>query len=205
MLSYDVALYLVNVKNDIIPYRGGRFYFTAGETGRMGVEAGVTAHCDEGISLRGALTLSRNRFQNYLIDSAYYGRPGKTIDLADNRVPGVPSLFYSLIARYAPVWAHGVYVEGGISGVGEYFADDYNQFLVPSYTTVNASVGFDEVPLVGDRLILRGFFGVQNLGDRRYAASAWINPDLSARREPVYLEPGMPRNFTGSLALSFRL
>lgn len=205
LISYDVAFYLVNVKNDIIPYRGGRFYFTAGETRRMGVEAGVTAQFEEGLSLQGALTLSQNRFRNYLIDSAYYGRPGVSANLADKQVPGVPSLFYSLKARYAPLWGHGVYIEAGVSGVGEYFADDYNLFLVPSYSTLNASVGFDDLALVGERLVLRGFIGVQNLGDTRYAASAWINPDLSTTRQPVYLEPGLPRNFTGSLAVSFKL
>jgi hypothetical protein len=39
-LVYDVALYWLEVSNDIIPYRNGRFYFTAGKTRRMGAEMG---------------------------------------------------------------------------------------------------------------------------------------------------------------------
>jgi outer membrane receptor protein involved in Fe transport len=35
-LGYDAALYWTEVRNEIVPYRGGRFYFTAGEVRRRG-------------------------------------------------------------------------------------------------------------------------------------------------------------------------
>ncbi|MCL5991005.1 MAG: hypothetical protein M1419_02765, partial [Bacteroidetes bacterium] len=31
------AVYLIETKNDIIPYQGGKFYFTAGKTQRFGL------------------------------------------------------------------------------------------------------------------------------------------------------------------------
>ena len=39
--SYEVALYDTRVANEIVPYRGGRFYFTAGKADRRGVELGA--------------------------------------------------------------------------------------------------------------------------------------------------------------------
>lgn len=53
------------------------------------------------------------------------------------------------------------------------------------------------------RLTLRGFIGVSNLTDVKYAASAFINP--AGQIAPAYLEPGLPRNFYGGLDLQFRL
>jgi iron complex outermembrane receptor protein len=203
-ISYDLALYWVQVRNDFIPYRGGRFYFTAGETRRTGLEAGLTAQISGGVSFQGALTLSRNRYVNYAIDSVHYGRAGRIADLKDNKVPGLPDFFYTVKGRFAPAWGNGVYLEAGIYGAGEYFADDYNQFVVPGYASLNATIGWDDVALLNDRLILRGFVSVQNLTNTRYAASAWINPDLTTKREPIYLEPGLPRNFTGTIGLSWR-
>ncbi|MEW6510081.1 MAG: TonB-dependent receptor [Bacteroidota bacterium] len=203
-LSYDIALYWVSVKNDFIPYRGGRFYFTAGETRRMGLEAGMTLQERGGLALQGALTLSRNRYIIYQIDSVHYGRPGRSADLSGNRVAGIPDLFYSLKARYAPPWAHGIYLEAGLNGVGRYYADDSNTDPIPPYSIFNASLGFEAIELGDTGLFLRGFFSVQNVGDKRYASSAWINPDLSARGEPIYLEPGMPKNVTASLGLRWQ-
>jgi iron complex outermembrane receptor protein len=37
-VSYDVALYHTAVRDEIVPYRGGRFYFTAGRVRRRGAE-----------------------------------------------------------------------------------------------------------------------------------------------------------------------
>lgn len=203
-IAYDVALYWVQVKNDFIPYRGGRFYFTAGETRRIGLEAGATAEFIEGITLHGALTLSRNRYVHYTIDSVHYGRPGSFADLKEKELAGIPAMFYSLKARWAPSWACGAYLEAGISGVGKYYADDYNLVVVPAYTLLNASVGCEEATVFGERLSVRGFVGIQNLADARYAASAWVNPDVSTAKEPIYLEPGLPRNVTVSLGVQWK-
>ena len=203
-VAYDVALYWVQVKNDFIPYRGGRFYFTAGETRRLGVEAGATLQCAEGITIQGSLTLSRNRYVNYTIDSVHYGRPGRFADLKDKEAAGVPGLFYSARVRIAPSWAFGGYLDAGISGVGTYYADDYNLVPVPAYTSVNASVGCEETALFHERLSIRGFVGIQNLFDVRYAASAWVNPDVSTAKEPIYLEPGLPRNVTVSIGVQWK-
>src|SRR5690606_18537574 len=43
------ALYWITVRNDIVPYRGGRFYFTSGKTRRLGMELEAAASLRSGL------------------------------------------------------------------------------------------------------------------------------------------------------------
>jgi outer membrane receptor protein involved in Fe transport len=42
------------------------------------------------------------------------------------------------------------------------------------------------------------FVSVNNLTDKKYPASAFINPDI-VDGAPLFLEPGLPRSFIASL------
>ena len=68
-ISYDVALYHTAVKDEIVPYRGGRFYFTAGRVRRRGAELGARVATRAGVSLQVALTWTVHRYTRYLFDS----------------------------------------------------------------------------------------------------------------------------------------
>jgi iron complex outermembrane receptor protein len=203
-LMYDVALYIITVRNDIVPYRDGRFYFTAGKTRRIGAEIGFTINSTYGLTLQSSFTYSNNKYIEYVLDSVHYKKPGKFSDLKDNKIPGIPSFFYKINLRFIPPWFEMLYGECAIQGVSKYFADDMNTITVPSYNIINMAIGFDNLIIIGERLELKGFFGINNLVDRRYAASAFINPDLDRNKiHPIYLEPGLPRNYIGSVSLSW--
>ena len=60
--SYDVALYQTNVTNEIVPYRGGRFYFTAGKVRRQGAELGASLLGASDLQINGSLTMSHNEY-----------------------------------------------------------------------------------------------------------------------------------------------
>jgi outer membrane receptor protein involved in Fe transport len=47
---------------------------------------------------------------------------------------------------------------------------------------------------------MRGFVTVQNVADRRYIGSAFLNPDRLAGA-PLAFEPGMPRSVVASVSL----
>jgi len=47
----DIALYTISTINDIIPYAGGRFYFSAGQTERIGMEISQSARWNNGLSV----------------------------------------------------------------------------------------------------------------------------------------------------------
>jgi iron complex outermembrane receptor protein len=206
-LTYDVALYWLEVTNDLIPFDDGGFYLTAGRTQRMGAEIGAALRLDNGLMLEGSTTLSRNTYREYLIDSVYFDRllAGHVADLKEKKMSGVPQFFYTFGMRYAPPSLGSAYLKAGVQGVGEYFADDRNQYIVPAYTVVNVGAGMEHYNVPGSSLYLRAFVGVNNLTDQRYAASAWINPQLNASDLPVFLEPGLPRNVVGSISLGVTL
>lgn len=205
-LTYDVALYWLTVKNDIIPYRNGRFYFTAGRTERMGVEIGGTMQMRMGLTLDLALTASSNKYKEYRVDSVHYSasKAGIFADYSNNKTVGVPSIYYNIGAKYAPEVLRGAYIRLGLQSVGKYFADDANLVEVPSYTILNAGIGIDRFTFADDRLFVGGFVGINNLTDKKYVGSAWLNPDLVGGK-PAFIEPGLPRNVVAGISIGANL
>lgn len=200
--SYDAALYYINIKNDIVPYNSGRFYMTAGKTSRTGIEFGTVMNFIHGITFNGALTWSSNKYNTYKIDSSFFNKPGIN-DFSNNNAAGIPDMFYSASVSWVPGIFDGFYITAGISGVEKYFTDDANKIEVPSYSILNASFGFKKPIYISERLGFTVFFSVNNLADKKYSASAYINPDSDSSKKPIYLEPGLPRNLTFSLSFLF--
>ncbi|MCG3120611.1 MAG: Vitamin B12 transporter BtuB [bacterium] len=198
--SYEVAAYGINIKDDIIPYRGGRFYFTAGKTRRYGLELGTNGHFDYGLSLQAALSYARSKYVDYQVDSVHYGRAGRFADYKDNKVAGVPEVFYNFALRFEPPKLRSAYIEINLQGVGEYFVDDANLTKVPSYSLLNLTAGFHKPVPLTEGLGLRAFFAINNLSDKKYAGSAFVNPDV-VNGAPLFLEPGLPRNYV--IGISF--
>ena len=193
VLSYDVALYHTRVQNEIVPYRGGRFYFTAGEARRSGAEFGLTAQLRGGLRFDGSLALSNNTYSSYVVDSVHYGVPGAGADYSGNEIVGVPPAIWAAGAAYTLPGGLPLTARFVVEGTSEYFIDDANTVTVPSHAIVNLSLGFDRPVTVSGRLLLRGFVTVNNLFDTDYIASAFLNPDV-VNGEPVAFEPGLPRN-----------
>ncbi len=196
-VSYDLAAYFVRTWNDLIPYRGGRFYLPAGRTERLGLELGLQGTFAEGISILGALTLMQTRLAEYSIDSVYTqasynpALDGKKADLSGNAMPGVPNVYATLRLLYQPRWLERLRFELEMRHVGSYFADDRNQYSVPAYTIFDAGIRYEQ-PLL-DRTTLVAELRGMNLSDARYVASIWINPDVTSAGA-AYIEPGLPRN-----------
>jgi iron complex outermembrane receptor protein len=199
-VSYDMALYWTTVRNEIVPYRGGRFYFTAGKARRAGAELGLRVDAAHGLSLESGFTYSDNRYSSYVVDSAHYGVPGRSADFSGHRVVGVPDFFYGATLGYAPPALGGLRLRLGAQGTGRYFADDANTLRVPGYTTFHASLGLDRPRSVGGGLTIDGSVSVNNLTNRRYMASAFLNPDIVGG-VPVAFEPGVERGVTVSVSV----
>jgi len=203
-LSYDLAIYHTRVTNEIIPYRGGRFYLTAGKVHRTGAELSLNARTKSGFSLGTALTWSRNKYVEYVVDSVHYNvAPGHLADFSGNKAVGVPDWIYNVTLGYAPSGLRGLRFALTTQGSGKYFADDANSLSVPGYTLVNATVALDEPVRLSGALGVRGFITVNNIGDRRHIASAFLNPDIVGG-VPVAFEPGMPRALIMGVALGWR-
>lgn len=200
--SYDAALYRTEVRNEIIPYRGGRFYFSAGKVRREGAELGTAVDGVRGFSFRGSMTWSRNRYTEYVVDSVHYGVPGRTASYAGNEVAGLPDVFYGLSLAHDITIGLPLAARVDARGVGDYFLDDANSVSVPGYQTVDLTLALRSVSL-GAAIRLSGFVTVANLFNRRFIGSAYTNPDI-VNGVAVAYEPGAPRSVLISLSLSRR-
>ncbi len=200
-VSYDMAGYLTNVTNEIVPYRGGRFYFTAGQARRVGAEVGITAAIRGGFRWENAFTLSQNKYQQYVVDSVHYGKAGATADYAGNKIVGIPDYFYGSTLVYGPRSApRGISVQVGMQGTGRYFADDANTITVPESHILSVGLRSDRLVRIGDAFV-RAFINIENVLDRRWIGSAFLNPDV-VNGAPIAYEPGMPRSVTVSLSIT---
>ena len=121
--------------NEIVPYRGGRFYFTAGRVRRRGVETGARVATRAGVALQAALTWNAHRYTRYLVDSVHYDttKAGIFADFSGNRVVGVPAFTGSVSLDIAPAVVKTLRVRFGVESMSSFFADDANQVKVSSY------------------------------------------------------------------------
>ncbi|CAN5442954.1 TonB-dependent receptor PqqU [soil metagenome] len=203
-LSYDVAAFYIGVTNDIIPYRDGRFYMTAGSTHRIGGELGGTLATSFGVSLRGSFTYMQSEYDSYSIDSGFVdpALAGRTTSYAGNEQPGLPSLWYSLQLRYDVAEVKGLYALTELRSVGKYFANDANTIGVDQFTVLDAAIGAEIT--FARALLLQGSIRMNNIAGTQYMASAWINPDSTVGGIP-YIESGIPRNFVLNLGLKWSM
>lgn len=201
-LSWDAALYWTEVRNEIVPYRGGRFYFSAGAVRRRGAEVGARLVTAPGIELQASLTGNDHRYTRYQVDSVHYGRPGAVADFGGNRVVGVPGFHGGATLRWAPAFQEAVEVEVGMQRVDGFWADDANAVRVPGHTLWSAGVGLRRPLRLGHGVTLRGSLRMENLADARYVSSAFLNPDV-VDGEPVAFEPGLPRHAILSATLGW--
>lgn len=203
--TYDVAGFYIDVLNDIIPYRNGRFYQTAGRSRRLGAEFGAALSSRHGLTLYTSLTMMNTEYLDYTIDSGYIdeSKSGITVSYAGNDMAGIPTLFTTIRLRYDIPMVRGMFTEAEVRHVGSYFANDNNTIVVDGYTIVDAAFGSD-VTLIQDKLDIRLLTRVNNLTDATYMASAWINPDNTTGGIP-YIEPGLPLNIVGTVSLRLHL
>jgi len=201
-VSYDAAAFLTRVTNEIVPYRGGRFYFTAGKARRTGAELGVSVRAAGGLSLQGALTVMRAEYSTYIVDSVHYGKPGATANYSGKKVVGVPGSIANVVLGWAPEMLGGLRLHVGAQQTGEYYVDDANTVKIASSTVWNAGLATQRAWELGNGVGVRGAVTVQNLTDQRFVASAFLNPDIVGGA-PVAYEPGLPRQLLVTLSFGW--
>jgi len=199
--GYDAALYYTDVRNEIVPYRGGRFYFTAGQVGRFGVELGAKVR-KECFTLQGAFAYAHYRYLEYTVDSVHYGKPGATADYSGNKIVGVPDFTYVAGLGWTPKHVRGFRADFTVQGTTSYYADDANSVQVDGHTIASLTVGMDRPVSLGGGVGLRGFVSLNNLFDSNYIGAAFLNPDV-VNGQPVAFEPGLPRSVVVSASVGW--
>ena len=197
-VSLDAALYHTRVRGEPVPYSGGRFYLTAGQVTRQGLELALQAEFAAGLSAQLSGTFSRNVYDRYRVDSTFLGVPGTGVVLDGNQVAGLPGRVVNASVTWRPHAAPWLGLEFGAQHLGDHVADDRNLVPVPGFTVVRTAVTGERTLRGG--VTARAMLAIENLTDRRFIGSAFINPDYAAGVPLVY-EPGLPRQVILGLTL----
>lgn len=186
-LDYDVALFSVRVRDELVPYdEGGRtFYQNAGDTKRDGVELALGWQLADQWRLDSALTLARYEFDEF-------ATPSERFD--GNRIPGLPEQTWvnqltweNLDERFATLETEYV---------GDLVADNANETSVDSYWLVNLRVG--DGWQLSQQTRLSAYVGLRNLLDEEHYSNVRLNGTFGRFYEPA---PG--RSVYGGVELSF--
>lgn len=200
----DIAAYLITTINDVVPYAGGRFFFSAGETERMGIELSHGMRWKHGLTMNLSLTVSNNHYRHYVIDSIVDGAitGASFVDYSGNDISGIPSIFGSMQVKYAPDFLKGIQLGAEYRYCGQYYADDANTLSVDPFGIIDCSISYDMD--ITDALGFRVFGRVMNLLDATYMSGVWINPERPKFASPAYIEPGLPRNIAVGISLTWK-
>jgi iron complex outermembrane receptor protein len=182
-IRMNAALFEIGTRNEIVveSSAGGRATFkNAGRTRRSGLELGADAALRHGFEAALAWTRLEAKFRETLTTVA--GAPAMAVTVpAGNSLPGVPrSTFYGELR-----WRHA---SSGFSAALELqhgsrvFVNDQNTEAADAYTI--ASIAAMLVQRQG-AWRFTGFLRIDNLGDRRYAASVIVNEGNGRFYEPA--------------------
>ncbi len=183
---YSISFFRIDVKNEIVPYNNGSWFFSAGESRRYGIEVSSYMKFSTLTDLNFALTYLNTKYLKYENDLG---------NLSGKFVPGIPRVWGNMGLR---IDLEPFTINPELIYVGRYFADDLNELEVSPYTLINISFGFK---LSISKMNVYMTAGVNNLLNKKYIASVFINPE---RKQPyAYIEPGLPRNWFVNFSLTY--
>jgi iron complex outermembrane receptor protein len=175
-LRYEIALFSINVSDEIIPYEkeddpGRIFYRNAGRSQHSGIEFGMHGNLMQGVSVALTYTFSRFRFKDYQIDGNDFG---------GNTIPGIPNHMW--YGEFFYLNSSGLYARLELQGRGKMYVNDANTAIDNYYTILNIQTGF-RINL--NHWSLEPFLGINNMINTAYSDNVRIN--AFGKR---YYEPG---------------
>lgn len=186
-LDYDLTLFSVRVRDELVPYDEGdrTFYQNAGDTDRDGIELALGWQFADQWRLDSALTLARYEFDRFATPTERFG---------GNRIPGLPE----------QTWVNQLTWEGRddrfatleTQYTGDMVADNANETEVDDYWLLNLRAGNGW--RLGEDTRLNAYVGVRNLLDEEHYANVRLNAGFGR-----YYEPAPGRSVYGGVEVSF--
>ncbi|MEH6356018.1 MAG: TonB-dependent receptor [Marinobacter sp.] len=176
-IDYDLTLFWVDVRDELIPYEltgpdDRTFYRNAGDTTRKGFEAAAGWLFSPSWRAETALTLASYTFDDYRSEGNNYD---------NNRLPGLPEQVWSNRLKWEGLG--GTFITFETRYIGDMVADSANEVQVDDYWLANLRGG--NTLYAGRNLLLKGFAGIRNLGDKDYFANVRINASNGRYFEPA--------------------
>ncbi len=186
-MDYEVSVYYMAVKDDILSYRntvdGTRETMNAGKTLHRGVELGVGAALTERLRLDVSYSYAKHTYEEWT--------PKTGVDYSGNEMSSAPREIMSTRIGYTPAILGGGKVELEWERLGSYWMDDENTHKYDGHNLFHLRANY----------LFRNWevFGrIINLTDERYATRA----SYSKFRGEEFA-PGMPLTVYGGLSYRF--
>ncbi|MDD5361413.1 MAG: TonB-dependent receptor [Ignavibacteria bacterium] len=187
ILQYDLTGYIINIKDELIPFEvisdssGGQVYYrNAGSAVHRGVELSIIYYPLSSLKALISLTYIDADFKTYVVNG---------LDYSGNKVPGITPLRITAELTYNTPFEF--YVSLLMQTSGKVTANDANTAYADSKTVLNFDIGHDGISFGKNKkikLMLSG--GISNIFDTHYISSVSIN--AAAGR---YYEPAPGRSF----------
>ena len=179
-LFYELSVFHIDLQQELIPYEipaspGRSFYANVGSSTRDGVEAALSWHASNGVSVDLSYTWSDFTFDQFVQDGQDFG---------GNRLPGLPRHFGYFGLSYATNSGLAATFETQFSG--GLYADNGNSTSVASYAVSNIRLVYE---WRRGRWMFRPYIGINNLFNELYNSNIRINA-FGGR----YYEPAPERN-----------
>jgi iron complex outermembrane recepter protein len=128
-----------------------------GQRSSEGIEASLTLHLSNGLSIDANGTVLNARYDDFVSDGTVY---------TGNTPTNIPESTGNLWLRWS---AERFAVQAGLRYVGDSFSDDANEFRIPGYTVVDAGVSF----AINSKLAID--LHAYNLFDKDYVLTTYDN------------------------------
>ena len=174
-LRYEVALFKIDVTNEILAYEladfpDRDFFQNAGSTDRLGTEASLTYNLSKGLTAHLNYTYSDFTFEDF-------------DDFDDNVLPGIPK--HSTFAAVTYSSSAGFFAALQARFIGSLYTNNSNSVEEDGYTVVNLNLGYNQA---FNKLQIEPFFGINNLLNTTYNDNIRINAFGGRFYEPA---PGL--------------
>ncbi len=202
---FELTFFRSTIRDEIVPFEvfGSVYYRNAAETVRNGIELGGNFLTGFGTHFVINYTYSGFKYDSYNALALSLDTSGNVIETAQDysgkEVPSVPrhNFSFSINYDYSITAEFSAYTKLRYNYMDGMYTNDANSENAPSYNLVNFNLGlnYDFGPF---NIVLSG--GVQNLTNVKYVG--FININSTSNR---FYEAGAPRNYFGSLNLSYTI
>jgi len=178
-LSYNISLYYMSKKDDILTYRNPdntRETLNAGETSHKGIEVGLSKSFNKDIKLSVAASYAKHTYEDW--------KPNSTTDYSGNEMESAPRAIMNTKLAYYPIpklklepeWVH----------LGSYWMDQANTHQYEGHDLFNFRARFE----ISKKSTI--YTRIMNITDERYATAASYRPAAFGNPEKFEYAPGMP-------------
>ncbi len=192
-LQYQLAAFLINTKDDLVPFELAQFpdrefFRNAGKTERHGVEVEASYRAlplgSGWLNATGSYTYSNFTYDDFETPNG---------DFDGNYLPGIARHMSSVGLQYA---GHsGISASINTNFIGEQFAQDSNETTIDGYELVNVRASYETL---FREVSLKPYIGINNVLDQKYTDNVRINAFGGRFYEPA---PGL--TIFGGITLEF--